>query len=47
MVLAGFISLAVNQINIVDIVNGVDGVNRVDSPALVGGTCLATLNFLF
>jgi len=47
MVLAGFISLAVNQVNVVNIVDRVNGVNGVNSPALAGGTRLATPNFLF
>ena len=45
--LAGFVLLAVNQVNIVNTVNRVNGVNGVNSPAVVGGTCLVTLNFLF
>jgi hypothetical protein len=47
MALAGFRSLAVDWVNLVNTVNRVNGVNGVDSPALVGGTRPAILNFLF
>ena len=47
MALAGFISLAVDQVNVVDTVNRVNRVNRVNSPTLASGTCLVILNFLF
>ena len=50
MALAGFISLAVDQVNIVNIVNKVnrvDRVNGVDSLTLVNGTPRNDTNFLF
>ena len=47
MVLASFILLAVDWVDVVDIINRVDGVNRVDSPILAGGTRLVIPNFSF
>jgi len=45
--LAGFVSLAVDWVNVVDTVNRVNGVDGVNSPTLAGGTRPAILNFLF
>ena len=47
MALAGFISLAVNQVDVVDTVNRVNGVDGVNSPTLAGSTHPAIPNFLF
>jgi len=47
MALAGFVSLAVDQVNIINTVNRVNGVDGVNNPTSVGGTRPMTLNFLF
>ena len=49
MALASFVSLTINQANIVNTVNrvnGVDGVDGVNSSTLVGSTRLATTKLL-
>jgi hypothetical protein len=45
-VLASFILLVVNQVDVVDIIDGVDEVDGVDSPALTGSICLVTTKLL-